>query len=455
MMTNFSGQRVAILGFGVEGRDATDFFLSRGARVTVFDEKDASAFDPRDIDLRKDAGAEFSFGNIAPLTQFDLIIRSPGIRPDSSQLNDARERRVTVTSATNLFFDLCPCPIVGITGTKGKGTTASLLAEMLKTDGKDAHLAGNIGTPMLSLLEKLSPSSVVILELSSFQLMDATKSPHISVVLMVTREHLDYHAGEPEYVSAKSSIVAFQTQDDVCVVNSDYPNSASIASRSKAKKYSISTNQSVEEGCFIQDSKLVLRVGEAQRNLMDAKDVFIPGRHNLENACAAAMTASVLGCSDASIVTTLKTFKGLEHRLEFVRELRGVRYYNDSYSSIPESAIAAMQAFQQPIILILGGSPKGSDFRELGNAIAAAKNIKAIVGIGQEWPRIRAVMTLADRMTIIENQRTMHDIVQAAHELAQPGDIVVLSPACASFDMFKNYKDRGSQFKAQVVSLKE
>ncbi len=451
MSPNFSNRHIAVLGFGVEGKDATDFLLKRGARVHVFDQRERAAFSNHEIAQREKTGAVFSFGPFPSLQHFDLIVRSPGIRPDVPPLQQARSRGVPITSVTNMFFELCPGTIVGVTGTKGKGTTASLLYHMLKADGQDAYLGGNIGRPMLALLDKLNASSIVVLELSSFQLMDATASPQIAIVLMVTKEHLDYHAHEEEYVTAKSSLVRFQRADDYLIVNSDYDNAKKIAARSKAHRLYVSTQRAVQAGCFVENDEIIVALNGQRTALMKTHEVFLPGRHNLENACAAVMAAKVLSCSDASIVNTLKTFKGLEHRLEFVAEVKGVKYYNDSYSTTPESAIAAIRAFAQPLILILGGSPKGSDFTGLGKVISTASNVKAIIGIGKEWKMIQR--TIAANVKLIENKQTMPEIVSAAHQLATAGDVVVLSPACASFDMFKNYQDRGQQFKQQVQAL--
>lgn len=453
MSPNFSNRHIAVLGFGVEGKDVTDFLLKRNARIHVFDEKERAAFAPDVLAEREAAGVTFSFGPFPELNRFDLIVRSPGVKPSLPQLERARHHRVLATSATNIFFELCPAPIIGITGTKGKGTTATLLYEILKADGRDAHLGGNIGTPMLALLDKLNKSSIVVLELSSFQLMDAAASPHIAIVLMVTKEHFDYHAHEKEYITAKSGIVRFQRPDDYLIVNSDYDNTKKIAAQSKARQLFVSTQHVVSEGCFIEHDALTVALAGQRTTLMKIHDVFLPGRHNLENACAAVMAATVLGCHQASIIDTLKTFKGLEHRLEFVREVNGAKYFNDSYSTTPESAIAAIRAFSQPLILILGGSGKSSDFTELGKIISTSKHIKAIIGIGQEWPRIRRAIN--SNVKMVESKHDMPEIVSAAHQLASAGDVVVLSPACASFDMFKNYQDRGRQFKQRVQALHE
>ena len=451
---DFSGKKVAVLGFGIEGQETVEFLLKHEASVHVFDEKEESTFDASRLKFLRNEGVAFTFGTFSSLENFDLIIRSPGVKPGIRVLHNAADKGIPLTSATNVFFENAKGVTIGITGTKGKGTTAALLYQMLKTAGREVYLGGNIGVPALSFLKKLSDTSISILELSSFQLMDLQLSPHIAIVLMVTQDHLDYHTSRDEYVFAKSGIAKFQSPSDYVISNVDYPASLKIAEFSPGRKLFFSNRNKVPEGCFIENDSVIVKTRKKKEKIMSTAEVLLPGRHNLENICAAVMAAQLLNVPNSIIRDVLKTFPGLEHRLELVREVGGVKYYNDSISTTPESAIAAIQAFSAPEILIVGGSSKGSDFSELGNVISRAKNIKAVIGIGAEWPKIKERIKSKElRIKIVEGLKTMNEIVETAHKLAKPGDVVILSPACASFDMFADYKDRGNQFKKYVNML--
>lgn len=426
----FKNKRVAVIGAGVEGKASKEFFKKKGAIVTVLDQRQGKNY-------------------LKDLNKYDLVVRSPGVK--LSLLKNANPAKIT--SQTKLFFDLCPSPIIGVTGTKGKGTTASLIYEMLKAEGKNVYLGGNIGKSPFDFLDKLNAHSIVVLELSSFQLMDLKKSPHIAVMLMTTSEHLDWHTDVKEYIDAKRNLLRFQTKSDFAIVNRDYPASLESDVYSEGKVYYVSREREGYEGCFVSGNMLVVQMNGKNYDLIPSEEVFLPGKHNLENVCAAIMAAKLCGISNENIVKVIKTFKGLEHRIELVGEINGVKYYDDSFSTTPETAIAAIEAFENPEILILGGSSKNSDFTELGRLISSKKNIKAIIGIGVEWPKIRSKISKKSKIPFIEGAENMEKIVKSAAEIAKEGDVVLLSPACASFDMFKNYKDRGEQFKKEVKNL--
>lgn len=447
---DFSQKKIIILGFGVEGRSAIRFLLSKNAQLTVYDTKSEVEFDIQEINGLKQKGVQFMFESLPDLNTYDLIVRSPGFPFTHPQLINIPKDKIT--SVTKLFFDLCPAQIIGVTGTKGKGTTSSLIYEILKESGKDVYLGGNIGTPALDFLDKLSMGSIVVLELSSFQLIDLHKSPHIGVMLMVTSEHLDYHKDVYEYVDAKRNLIRFQTGDDYAVLNKDYPASNESDIHTDGKVFFVSRENEVDQGCFIKEDAVVLRQNGKDTEIMKTKDLLLPGKHNWENVCAATMVTTLVGVQKKDIVTVLKSFKGLEHRLELVRTVKGVRYYDDSFSTTPETAEAAIEAFEDPEILILGGSSKNSDFTRLGEVISKQENIKAIIGVGSEWSRIKD--QIKDwHFQIIEGLNTMDEIVEKASDIGDTGDVVLLSPACASFDMFKDYKDRGNQFKNSVNNL--
>jgi UDP-N-acetylmuramoylalanine--D-glutamate ligase len=454
MTMDFKKKKAAILGFATEGRSTANFLLEQGAKVSIFDVRHKESFDSDKIKEFQERGVEFKFDSSPEdFSKFDFVVRSPGINPHSAIIEKIQEQNVQITSGTKIFFDLCPCKIIGVTGTKGKGTTSALIYEMLKKQGFDAYLGGNIGIPPLDFINDLKPDSVVVLELSSFQLLDLTKSPQIAVFLMVTSEHLDYHKDVNEYIDAKRNILRFQTAEDYAVINRDYPASNESDIYTEGKVYLVSREREVDEGAFIQDGFVVLRTEAGNRKVIPTKDILLPGNHNLENVCAAVMAAKLSGVEIKNMDAVLKEFKGLEHRLELVRIFNGVKYYDDSFSTTPETAVAAIEAFEEPEILILGGSSKNSNFSELGKTIREAKNIKAIIGIGEEWPRIRAEIGSLQTAHIIEDATSMEQVVAASRLLAEIGDVVILSPACASFDMFKNYKERGDKFKGQVNAL--
>lgn len=450
---HFKSKKVAILGFGIEGMSVCDF-LDGVSDLTVFDEKKREDFDPQVLSKYEKSGVSFEFEKINSLSNFEIIFRSPGFHPQFPVLKDARENGVEVTSATKVFFDLCPCEIVGVTGTKGKGTTSTLIYEMLKKEGYDSYLGGNIGTAPLSFLENLTKDSKVVLEMSSFQLMDLDKSPHVGVMLMTTSEHLDYHANVYEYINAKRNIFKNQGYNDFAIVNKDYPASNESDIETMGMVFKISREQDVERGCFVRDNNIYLKMDDDEQEILSVKDIALPGKHNWENVCAAIVAAICSGASMKSIIPVVKSFKGLEHRIEYVATVRGVKYYDDSFSTTPETAIAAIEAFDEPKILILGGSSKNSDFTDLGQVISDSDSIKAIIGIGVEWERIKeSVKRQALSVKIYEDCKDMKEVVQKCLEIGEIGDVVLLSPACASFGMFKNYKDRGNQFKKEVLSL--
>lgn len=456
--------RIAILGFGREGQSLFSFLRThpryRHAEIWVLD-KNEHAKIPREIPRR--LGERYLEG----LSAFDLVFRSPGVPYMTRELARARKAGVRFSSPTQLFFEeaaLRGAKIIGITGTKGKGTTSTLTYRILEKAGKKVFLAGNIGVPALDIVPKLDRASLVVLELSSFQLIDLKESPLIAVVLMVTSEHLDWHMNLREYAAAKKNILRFQSPRDYAVIAEEYPRSKSLALRAPGTVFTFSKKKKVERGAWVERGAFWFSDGKRAQKICPVSDLWIPGFHNLDNTCAAIAVAKILGIGVSTIRSAIRGFRGLEHRLELVKKVRGVTYYDDSYATTPETAAVAIQAFENPKVVILGGSGKGSDFRRLGKTISASKSVKAIIGIGVEWPRIRASIKYpaytnatagkqVASIKIIEGCRNMREIVRAAAAAAAPGDVVLLSPACASFGMFKNYTDRGEQFRKQVRSL--
>lgn len=467
-MIDYNNKKVAILGLGVEGLTSAQFLQKKGAVIYILDRGQKDEIDQEFVTQAEQLKAEFRLGKeyLNNLADYDIIVRSPGFKRLAPELVEAEKAGVVITSQIKLFFAHCPCPIIGVTGTKGKGTTSTLIYKMLKEAGEDAYLGGNIGVPPLTFIEKLQTSSKVVLELSSFQLQDLDQSPHIAVMLMITSEHLDHHATVEEYIDAKRNMVRFQKPEDFTIVNRDYPASNESDVLSYGQVYYVSRERETENGCFAIGDKVIVRKNGNDDEIIRTSEIALPGRHNLENVCAAVMAARLAGVSAKHIIEVLKTFTGLEHRLELVREVDGVKYYDDSFSTTPETAIAAIEAFKEPKILILGGSPKESDFSDLGRVIRESDSIKAIIGIGDEWLRIKEALgtgnweshfAKASRdkqgTVVIEDAENMKQVVLAATKVAKKGDVVLLSPGCASFGMFKNYKERGNQFKEAVLQL--
>lgn len=446
-------KKVAVYGLGVEGV-ATVNLLAKCNRVTVFDDRKRSEIDNNFLQLVKTKNVKYSFADSTAGSQdFDFVIRSSGIRPGHLKIANLQKRGAIVTTATKIFFDECPAKIIGVTGTKGKGTTSTLIYEFLKNSDKSVFLAGNIGTPMLEILPEVKKESLVVLELSSFQLTGLHKSPHIAVVLMTTSEHLDWHADNDDYLNAKKQIVSFQKEDDFSVINEDFPNSLSFAKATHAKKYFIST-QTQTNGVYLKNELIISNV-RGYEQIGSTKNVLLPGRHNLQNICASVCVAKILNLENNIIKKVITTFKGLSHRLELVGFVDGVKFYNDSFSTTPETTIAAINAFTQPKILILGGSSKNSDFSELAKKISYDQTIKKVILIGKEADKIKkAILKLKLNTPIIDQKpKTMSEIFDLALQESRSGDIILLSPACASFDMFTNYKDRGDQFREGVKKL--
>jgi UDP-N-acetylmuramoylalanine--D-glutamate ligase len=457
MKFKYAGKNSAVVGLGLEGLSSAKYLAEHGALVSARDQMTEKELPNEEIKELKRLGVEIELGKnyLEGLEKFDWIVRTPFIRPDLPEFVKAVESGVRLTSQTRIFFELCPANIVGVTGTKGKGTTSTLIKLMLEKAGKRAFLGGNIGEPPLSFLDETKVGDWVVLELSSFQLIDLEISPKIGVVLMTTSEHLDWHTDTSEYHQAKYNLVKFQTPTDFAVINSDYPVSRSFAKETKAKKVWFSLSEESDPGVFLKEGKLWRWFHGKYEEIIQAKDVRIPGRHNLENAAAAAAAVSILGVSTTVIRQTLEEFPGLEHRLELVREWKGKAFYNDTFSTTPETAIAAVRAFEQPMTIILGGSSKNSDFTELGQELVKNKNLVNIVLIGQTANEIEKTIKKAGKPAakMLHASGTFREIVKLATQITPKGGIVLLSPACASFDMFKNYKERGKQFKEIVNSF--
>ncbi|MFH1284747.1 MAG: UDP-N-acetylmuramoyl-L-alanine--D-glutamate ligase [Candidatus Peregrinibacteria bacterium] len=449
--------KIAILGFGAEGRAVFEYLKKHEYHeLTVCDQ---------DVDLKDEMpdGVSVRLGEhyLQDLDAFDVIFRSPGIRYLSPAIQAAKEKGAEVTSSTAYFLDQTPCPVIGVTGTKGKGTTCTLIYEMLKRAGADAYLGGNIGEPAINFLDKVGHDSIVILELSSFQLQDITKSPKYAVLLNTTVDHLDYHADSEEYLQAKESILAHQSKSCVAVLNKDYEYVNYYKPLVKGHARFVSVKGKVKDGVDVRDGRIFYAHGGKEEAVCDVSDVALIGKHNLENVMPAIVVAKELGVSDKEIAHVIKKFKGLPHRLEFVKEVKGVKYYNDSFSTTPETSMAAVDSFDEPTILIAGGYEKNLDYGEWAVKILTKPSLHTVILIGDTADKMeKAIVEAEEKLGEAEGSPTkvlrrgdLEEAVLEAYAQAEKGGVVVMSPAAASFDMFKNYKERGEKFKEAVRKL--
>jgi len=426
--------KIAIAGYGVEGQESFRYWSKLPENeVTIVDEKGTGAPIPEGIPSIVGPDA------FKQLEGFDLVIRTAGLAPNKIATSGK------IWSATNEFFEKSPAPIIGVTGSKGKGTTASLIASILEEAGKKVWLVGNIGISALSVLEQIKPDDIVVYELSSFQLWDLQRSPQVAVVLFIEREHLDVHANMEEYVESKAQITKHQIPGDILIYNAENKYSVQIADSSVAQKIGYPSNDAahVVDGWFYY----------GQQQLVSVNTLSIPGAHNVSNALAAIDAIWPFTQDVDAIEGGLSDFIGLPHRLAYVANVNNVEYYDDSIATTPSSAIAALRAFaDKPKVIILGGSTKGSEFNEL--AMELTRHDVQVILIGDEAARIAEALEIVGftHYESIENA-TAELFTRRAAELALPGSVVLLSPAAASFGIFKNYADRGEQFIAAVNNL--
>ncbi len=452
--SDFRNKRVILLGAGIENLSLVPHLERAGATVFVSDQRPAAVDDvfrhrhPHvKLLLEKDALAE--------LGGYDYVFRSPGMPVRLVDAALANVKHVPVrTSATDLFLHLTHSVVIGVTGTKGKGTTSTMIGAILGAAGKKVVVAGNIGKPIFTILDDLDAATIVVLEMSSFQLEDITKSPHIAVVLPIAEDHLkplsdespNFHPSMNDYVAAKAQITVYQSTDDVIIFAADNPDATAIASVSKAKKVAVSQS-AYQNHWNVGAQGEVFKAGEPFLNLADCA---LRGQHIYLNATIAAAVCHELGVSATEIADGLRRFEPLPHRLQRCGVVDGVTYVDDSYATNPEATIAALTSFTEPVVLIAGGSSKGADFTDLARKVKDS-TVQAVVLIGQEAPRIKAALEAAEiDATIADGGSSMSSAVAAARQFTRAGTVVLLSPACASKDMFKSAADRGDQFQAEV-----
>ncbi|HZQ94908.1 MAG TPA: UDP-N-acetylmuramoyl-L-alanine--D-glutamate ligase [Candidatus Sulfotelmatobacter sp.] len=443
------GKRVLVVGLGKSGVASALFMKGRGARVTVSDTKSGDEL-RNEIPVLLDNGITVETGGHGDRTfrGQDLIVVSPGVPVDAPPLVQARSLGETVIGEIELAARFLPGPIVAITGSNGKTTTTTLAGEILTAAGIAALVGGNIGTPAISLAERAKPGTVIVLEISSFQLETIqTFRPKVAVILNVTPDHLDRHRTFENYAAAKARIFENQEPDDCAVLNADDPTCVSMAAKTRAQVFWFSRQREVERGAWVRDGNIVFRDAAGQREILQVSGIPLKGAHNLENVLAAVCAGALMGCAPEKIRQAVHDFKAVEHRLEFVASIRGVDYYNDSKATNVDATIKALESFPANLHLILGGKDKGSDYTVLNNLLR--QRVKRVYTIGAAAAKIESQIKGPE----VVHAETLENAVRKASAAAQPGDVVLLAPACASFDQFRSYEHRGKVFKEMVQAL--
>lgn len=454
------GRKVAVIGLGVSNIPLIDYLHNYKSNVTLFDAREIDDIDKNVIDTIVNYGMKFYFGKgyLDNLIGFDIIFRSPSCLPTTPELIKEAERGAIITTEVEMVVELAPCLVIGVTGSDGKTTTTTLIYEILKEDGYNCYLGGNIGTPLFTKIKDMLPEDIVVLELSSFQLMNMKISPKISVITNITPNHLNVHTDMEEYIEAKKSIFKYQDKDGLLILNYDNEITRECLGEAPGKAIYFSSKNKIPDG-YIYDSddgKIKVCENGLRKHVFDTRYMKLRGVHNFENACCAIIATKDL-VRKQSIDNVLTNFKGVEHRLELVKETKNrVKWYNDSVSSSPTRTIAGLNAFAlKNIILIAGGYDKNLDYTGLGKPIV--DNCKALILIGQTSDKIEKAVNQELKKSKKELEiykcKSLYQTVQTANQIAKNGDIVLFSPASASFDMFKNFAERGEIFKQYVKEI--
>lgn len=448
------GKRIGVIGFGVSNQPVVNTLLSVGCDVTVCDRRAFEDLGTAGEDAQS-MGAKFCLGeDYLEHLDFDLIFRTPGVLPVVPQLKRAAEQGAVFTSEMEAFCALCPCRMIAITGSDGKTTTSTVTAELLKAAGYKVHLGGNIGTPLFTRLPEINPEDYVVLELSSFQLHSMKCSPDIAIITNVAPNHLDVHPDFQDYVSAKQNIYRGQGKNGILVLNKKDPHTPEFYSDARGEVRLFSSVGAVENGVYTQDGVIYRAHDGNSSPILNTADIRIPGAHNVENymAAFAALDGMV---SNEVCLQVARSFAGVAHRMEFIREVRGVKFYNDSIASSPSRAIAGLKAWPKPPVMILGGHDKHIPFDELGDEICLRAKAAVLCGETAEpiEAAIRASAHFSEEKLPLVREDDFREAVLKAYSIAEPGDLVALSPACSSFDKFKNFAERGDTFRKIVESL--
>ena len=455
-LESLRGKRIGVIGFGVSNQPLVQALLETGCDVTVCDQRTMEALGEAGAKAAAE-GAKFCLGpDYLDHLDFDLVFRTPGVLPLVPQLKAAAERGTVFTSEMEAFCALCPCKIIAITGSDGKTTTSTIISELLKAAGYTVHLGGNIGTPLFTRLPEIRKEDMVVLELSSFQLHSMRCCPDVAIITNVAPNHLDVHPDFQDYVDAKKNIYRGQREDCVLVLNNKDPHTPEFYLEAPGEVRLFSSIGPVEDGVFEENGVLYRARNGKRSEILSAESIRIPGAHNVENYMAAFAATEGL-VDNAECLQVAQSFPGVAHRMEFVREVRGVRFYNDSIASSPSRAIAGLKAWPKPPIILLGGHDKHIPFDELGDEVC--RRAKAAVLCGETAEPIEAAIRGskffdAEKLPILREDDFRTAILKA-YDLAQPGDLVALSPACSSFDKFRNFAERGNTFRAIVEELED
>lgn len=449
-------RKVAVIGLGVSNLPLLDYLYEKKAKVTVFDQRTIEQISKDIMDKITDYSFEFSLGEnyLSKLSGFDIIFRSPSCLPTVPELAKEAERGAIVTTEIEMLMKMCPAKIIGVTGSDGKTTTTSLISAILKDAGYNVWLGGNIGIPLFTKLSEMKEEDVVVLELSSFQLMEMDISPQISVITNITPNHLNIHKDYEEYIEAKKNIFKYQSENDTVVLNYDNEITKECGKEANGKVIYFSSSEKLENGFIVDNGVIKECVDGIRKHIMDCKEAKLRGIHNYQNICTAlAVTRNLVDIEKA--IETVKNFNAVEHRLEFVREINNIKWYNDSASSSPTRTISGLNAFDEELILIAGGYDKNLDYTPLAKPIV--DKVKTLILIGQTankiFDAVTAEMEKQDKSIKIYMCDSLKETIDIARRVANPGQVVLFSPGSASFDMFKNAYDRGNQFKKLVEEL--
>ena len=451
-----NGRKVAIIGLGVSNLPLLKYMHEKNANVVVFDEKDEENANQDVLKKVKEYNFKTYFGkdSLKNLTGFDIIFRSPSCLPTRPELVKEKERGAIVTSEIEMLMELTPSKIIGVTGSDGKTTTTSLSYSILKEAGYTTYLGGNIGIPLFTKVEEMKPEDIVVLELSSFQLMGMKVSPNIGVITNITPNHLNVHKDYQEYIDAKKTIFKHQNENDTIILNYDNEITRKCADEAKSKVIFFSGKEKLDNGFIVEDNTIKECKDGIRKHILDTKDVLLRGEHNYENIATALAATNTLVDTDVA-VKAIEKFKAVEHRLEFVRELDGAKWYNDSVSSSPTRTIAGLKSFDEDILLIAGGYDKNLDYTPIAKPIL--DKVKTLILLGQTSGKIFEAVKREEekekKQIDIHMCENLKETVDLAKKLAKPGQVVLFSPASASFDLFKNFADRGQQFKKLVNEL--
>lgn len=449
-------RKVAIIGLGVSNLPLLDYLYEKKAQVTIFDDRTIDKVSKNIIDKITTYGFEFYFGKdcLEKLKGFNIIFRSPSCLPTKAELQEEMNRGAIVTTEVEMLMEMCPCKIIGVTGSDGKTTTTSMISEILQKAGYNTFLGGNIGTPLFTRLPEIKPDDIVVLELSSFQLMNMKISPDIAVITNITPNHLNIHKDYEEYIDSKKNIFKYQNEDGILILNYDNDITRECAKEAKGKVIFFSSKTKLDNG-FIVDKDVVKECEDkVRKHILNVDEVILRGNHNYQNIATALATTKTLVDTDVA-VQVIKEFKPVKHRIEFIKEINGVKWYNDSASSSPTRTLSGINAFKENIILIAGGYDKNLDYGPLAKPIV--QKVSTLILIGQTAEKIfDVVKEEADKQKKSININicdSLEQTVEIAKKSAKRGDIVLFSPASASFDMFKDFADRGEKFKNLVNNI--